>query len=405
MPTTLGTGALLPPTTTRTTATLSCPSSRTTAREHVTIDEVFDAYHDCRRHKRWSVGAVEFELDYELGCYGLYRELNAMTYKPGPSTAFCVPRPRLREVFAAGFRDRIVHHLLILRINGVIENRLGDCAVACRKGKGVVYGVRRLKQMLDAEPDGWLARCDIEGFFMSIDKSLLMPLVEDVVREACTTDTDWWLWLARVIVMHRPELDCVVRGNADLWRLLPDNKTLFKTGGRGLPIGNLPSQVLANLYMAAFDEWATQQLGGGVRYVRYADDFVMVHPDKRHLLRTLGLARQWLEEHRHLKLHRRKVVVQPVCRGVAFTGSFIKGGIVHVGRRQRTGAMLLAGEWSRKPEHTDDERRRLCVRYNSYCGLLRQGASYFLRRTMWRRLGDYKGIININNIKIKNKKQ
>ena len=79
-------------------------------------------------------------MDYEMANYGLWKELNDMTYKPGTSVAFCVTIPKLREVFAADFKDRVVHHLLIGKINDEIENRMTDCAIACRKGKGTLYG-------------------------------------------------------------------------------------------------------------------------------------------------------------------------------------------------------------------------------------------------------------------------
>ena len=233
-----------------------CRSSRTTEREHVTIEEVFDAYYDCRKHKRSKRSAVEYEMNYELQNYELWRDLNDMTYKPGTSIAFCVTTPKLREVFAADFRDRIVHHLFINKINTEVERRLTDGCCACREGKGTLYAARRLRDMMSREPDGWYARCDIRGFFMAIDKAVLSRLVNDVVCRCVKTDLAWWLWLADTLIWHRPELDCEKHGNVRLWDDLADNKTLFRTGGRGLPIGNLTSQVLANLYLAALDEFA-----------------------------------------------------------------------------------------------------------------------------------------------------
>ena len=401
MPTTPGTGAQLPTTTTRTTATLSCRSSRATSGEHVTLDEVFDAYYDCRCHKRSKRSAVKYELDYELRNYQLWKELNDMTYRPTTSIAFCVTVPKLREVFAADFRDRVVHHLLISRISHVVESRLTDAACACRVGKGSLYGANRLRNMMNGASDCWYARCDIQGFFMSIDKDVLMGIVDGVVREACPTDTDWWLWLAETVIMHRPEHDCELHGNTRLWDKLPANKTLFKTNGRGLPIGNLTSQVLANLYMAEFDKWITERLGGEMRYIRYVDDFVIIHEDKDYLLKVLGMAVEWLKENRGLTVHPKKTCIQRVRHGISFVGYFIKGGVIHSGRRTRANALAVAREWGRHSEHTSDERIKLRGRYNSYSGILKHTASWKIRRKMWRLLGDYKGITNINMNKIK----
>lgn len=386
---------------TRTTATLSCRSSRITQREHVTIEDVFDAYYDCRRHKRSKRSAVEYELNYEMENYRLWQELNAMTYKPGTSTAFCVTRPKLREVFAAGFRDRVVHHLLIGRINWAVESRLSDSACACREGKGTLYAARRLRDMMNAEPVDWYVKGDIRGFFMSIRKDILLRLVCDVIRDVVNNDVDWWMWLAEVVVTHRPELDCELHGNTRLWDGLPDNKTLFKTGGVGVPIGNLTSQVFANLYLAEFDKWVISRLGSDMRYIRYADDFVMIHPDKRVLLGLVNEARDWLRCERGLALHEHKVTIQRVCRGVGFVGCLVKGGVIHPGRRLRANALGVSRRWAGKPEHSAEERVKLRNTYNSYSGLLRHLASYRLRRKMWRSLGDYRNLNNINMNKIK----
>jgi len=401
MPTTRGTGPLLPTTTARTTATLFSPLSRTTQKEHVAIDEVFDAYYDCRRRKRSKRSAVAYEMDYELKNYRLWQELNAMTYRPTTSITFCVTRPKLREVFAADFRDRVVHHLFIGKINGEIERRLTHSCCACRNGKGTLYAARRLRETMKQEEGGWYARCDIRGFFMSIDKHILSRLVNDVVCKSVKEDLGWWLWLADTLVWHRPEKDCEMRGDLSLWDGLPDNKTLFKTGGCGLPIGNLTSQVLANLYLAAFDEYMIEMMGSEMRYLRYADDFVMIHPDKKVLMKAVAEAQKWLAEERGLELHPRKVCVQRVERGMRFVGYFIKCGVIHAGRRMRTNALRLCEEWSRKENHSDDERRRLMARYNSYSGMVKHTASYRLRRKMWRTLEDYEKIYNIGMTKIK----
>lgn len=414
MPTTPGTGLRLPTTTTRTTVTLSFQPSRVTQREHVTIDEVFDAYYDCRRHKRSKRSAVDYEMRYELNNYELWRELNTMIYKPTTSIAFCVTRPKLREVFAANFRDRVVHHLFIGKINAAVERRLTDCTCACRKEKGTLYAIRRVAQQLrcnvnvnenqnvNENKNGWYARLDIKGFFMSIDKTILMPLVREVVMDSVEEDVDWWLWLAETIIMHRPEEDCDIHGRRDLWQYLPDNKTLFRTNGRGVPIGNLPSQVLANLYLADFDRFIISRVGEH-NYTRYADDFIITCDDKNRLLRLIADARVWLAVNRRLSLHPRKVALQPVSRGVLFTGCFIKNGIIHAGSRLRKNAIGVCEDYNSKDIHTDKERVDLRNRFNSYCGLLKHTASYRIRRKMWRRIGEYKYfyIKNMSNLKIK----
>ena len=397
MPTTRGTGRRVPAAPARTTATLSCPSSRVTQDErHVTLEQVADAYYDCRRHKRSKRSAVEYEMNYELENVRLCDELNAMTYRPGTSIVFCVTRPKLREVFAASFRDRIVHHLFIGRILPTLEARLSDCACSCRKDKGTLYGARRVCRAMREHPDGWYVKFDIEGFFMSIDKQRLMPLVESLVREAVTEGVEWWLWLARTIVMHRPELDCERRGDLSLFDRLPANKTLFKTGGRGVPIGNLPSQILTLLFLADFCRMVTERLGDEQLLTMYADDGIAIADDKRRLLRLLNKMRTWLREERGLMMHPRKVVIQRVRHGVMFTGYRIGPSGIRPGRRVAHNAAQVVAAWSSKQRHTADERSQLRSQMNSYLGLLRHTMSYRLRRRLWRMLGDYDGLSCVN---------
>jgi hypothetical protein len=387
-------------------------------KEFVTLDDVFDAYMDCRRHKRNKRSAVGYELRYELNNVELWRDLNERTYRPRTSLAFCVRWPKVREVFAADFRDRIVHHLFIGRFMGDIERKLTDSAHACRKGKGTLYGARQVARAFgryieprrsrgthDGEDDGgWYAKCDVQGFFMSIDKEILMKLVRDVVvnsESIPAEDREWWLWLAELLVMHKPEEDCKRQGDLGLWNALSKEKSLFHSNGKGLPIGNLTSQVLANLYMAEFDKYMISVMGDDGFYGRYADDFIIIHREKRVVLDAVGKARTWLREKRGLTLHPRKLTVQMVRRGVTFTGYHIKDGRIYPGKRVRHNAMRVIEWWNGKESHTADDRRRLRDRYNSYQGMMRHTRSWQFRRKMWRGLTDYEGIININNQKIK----
>lgn len=373
-----------------------CRSSSIPQMEYVTIEEVFDAYYSCRQKKRRKESALRYEMDYELENYRLYEELNAMTYKPGTSIAFCVTMPKLREVFAADFRDRIVHHLLVNRFNPFIEARLTDNAFACRKDKGNLYGARKMSAMMEEMKDGWYVKCDIQGFFMSIDKDILFGMLRDVIIESGCENVDWWLWLAETVVKHRPELDCELHGWTHLWRWLPNDKTLFRTNGKGLPIGNLTSQVLANLYMAGFDRWAMDRLGKDGRFGRYVDDFVIMHRDRKVLLQILSEARNYLRDKLGLKLHPRKTVIQKVCRGMLFTGYFLKGGQIMPGHRMRRNALSVAAWWNEKKEHNEKTRRKLMVKMNSYYGMLLHPSAYKVRRKMWFLLQDKKGLVNIS---------
>ncbi len=101
--------------------------------EYISLEEVFEAYYECRRNKRRTCNALAFESDYEVKLVELWREINTETYEIGKSITFIVTRPVKREVFAADFRDRIVHHLVVHRLEPLFEEVFIDDNYNCRK--------------------------------------------------------------------------------------------------------------------------------------------------------------------------------------------------------------------------------------------------------------------------------
>lgn len=113
-----------------------------------TFRRFFRAYYDCRRHKRRTANALNFESDYENNLVELYKEVNSKTYEIGTSICFIVTHPKKREVFAADFRDRIIHHIVMQRLEPLFEEVFIEDSYNCRKNKGVLYGVKRLHEKI-----------------------------------------------------------------------------------------------------------------------------------------------------------------------------------------------------------------------------------------------------------------
>ena len=143
----------------------------------ITEEEIFQAYYDCRKHKRSSREAMEFELDAEHNLLILLDEINSFSYEIGPSSVFIIDEPVKREVFAASSRDRIVHHLLINIVGECLEKRFIYDSYACRDGKGTHFGINRLKRATAVIPDGWVLKMDIRSFFNNIIKFILFNKV------------------------------------------------------------------------------------------------------------------------------------------------------------------------------------------------------------------------------------
>ena len=154
----------------------------TTDNATIPFREFVGAYYDCRRTKRRKQSATELEMDWESNIYKLYDEVNAKTYEIGKSITFVTTRPKKREVFAASFRDRVVHHLVCRKIEPLFENYFIHESYNCRKGKGTSYGVKRLHEKIaevsqNYTRDCWIAKFDMQGFFMSIHKPTLWSML------------------------------------------------------------------------------------------------------------------------------------------------------------------------------------------------------------------------------------
>lgn len=381
-------------------------------REYVTIEEVYAAYYDCCKHKGSTPGCIEYQMNYIANNYQLYIELNLMIYEISKSKAFCVTRPKLREVFCADFRDRIIHHLLAIKFADILESEMTDKAYACRVGKGTYYGIADVKKQIKRVSDNytkeaWILRGDLQGFFMSINRSLLYGLLEKVIRKKYHgSDIEWWLWLWKKVITHDPTKNCVRVGDLSLWDKLSKNKSLFTCGeGIGLPIGNLPSQLLANLLLSQFDKLMIERVGKDGGYGRYVDDFLVISRDEKLLLNILQEARNYLLEELELTLHPHKVSLQRAASGVRFTGVLIRPGRALPNPRTIEHLYDVIDRFGMVPNPEGEVLQRYANRINSLMGMLAHCNTYNIRRKAWTMMPhkDRVFCINMKKIRIMNK--
>ena len=367
-------------------------ASNCLGREALLVD-LLEAYFSCRRNKRNTLNALAFEIDYESNLVGLRDEIFSGVYKPGRSIAFIVEKPVKREIFAADFRDRIVHHLIVNKLNPLFEKEFIFDSYACRVGKGTLFGIKRLERFIrqcsrNYATDCFVLKIDIRGFFMHINTEILWKKLEPFIRKNHQEpDQALIIELCRLVVMNRPEQNCVVKGQRSDWDGLPRDKSLFHSPPDcGLPIGNLSSQVFANFYLNMFDHFVKHTLG--IRfYGRYVDDCFFVHQDKKFLTNQVPLLRDFLASELSLELHPKKISLQHYGRGVPFLGSFILPGRTYVGKRtkgnwyaaiQRHNAVVIDHEPNRA------ELDQFVASMNSYLGVMRHFDSARLRRRMVR---------------------
>ncbi len=250
--------------------------------EIFSLRNLYRAYMNCRQSKRGSRCALQFELQAEENLIRLQEELKARTYSPLPSTCFVTESPKPREIFAAHFRDRIVHHLLVSYLEPGWERLFIYDSYACRKGKGNHAAVKRLQEFMrkasnNRSRPAFFMHLDVRSFFVSIDKQTLYNIV--CRRE----ERPEIIWLMGVVIFNNPAQNPVKKGQMSLFEQIPRHKSLFHTKGRtGLPIGNYTSQFFANVYLNELDQFVKHTLKCRY-YLRYVDDLVMLSNDVREL--------------------------------------------------------------------------------------------------------------------------
>ncbi|MGL6245670.1 RNA-directed DNA polymerase [Pseudomonas sp.] len=320
------------------------------------------AYLDCRKHKRNSASAQAFEEALERNLWALHQELQAGTYRPGKSICFVITRPKPREVWAADFRDRIVHHLLYNEVAPRFHARFIVDSCACIPGRGTLYAAERLESKVRSITQNWsrpayYLKCDLANFFVSIDKRILRDLLARQITGA------WWMQLADTVLFHDPRQNFELRGDPRRLDLVPPHKRLTSQPSHlGLPIGNLSSQFFANVYLDVLDQYVKHGLH--VRhYIRYVDDFVLLHESPQWLNEAQAGIEQLLAEKLAARLNPKKTILQPIDRGIDFVGQVIKPW-------RRTLRRRTFNEAIQRTHRVDAPD--IFATANSYFGLLRQ---------------------------------
>lgn len=355
-------------TTTRTTSSALALS----ADDHkFTFEELVKAYFDCRKNKRNTESALAFEQNLERNLINLHSELISNTYAPSKSICFVITRPKAREVWAAEFRDRIVHHLFYNKVSPRFYATFIPDSCACIPQRGTLYAAKRLESKIRSATQNWskpcfYLKCDLANFFVAIDKNILRAQVAKKVREP------WWLTLSDLILFHDPRGNFELRGSKDKINLVPIHKRLNQQPKHlGLPIGNLSSQFYANIYLNELDQFIKHQIKAK-HYIRYVDDFIILHESPQWLNDALIKINDWLPKHLHANLNPKKTILQPVERGVDFVGQVIKPW--HRYTRPRT-----VNEAISRINQTKESKRFEVG--NSYLGLIGQASSSHHDRT------------------------
>lgn len=307
------------------------------------LSELYKAYLEARKHKRATSDEHIFEVNAMENLMILRDDILARRYKPSRGVAFIIYDPVMREIFAAPFRDRVVHHFLYNCVYEWWDRRFIYDSYSCRVNKGTLLGAKRLQHFVQkvsrmGTRETYVIKMDLQGYFMSLPRKAVFKRVcwglDQQFKDGNLYLKDLLRYLWGEIIFDDPIKGVKIRGSMVDWKDLPHNKSLFyQPPGRGVVIGNLSSQLISNIYLDLLDRYVKRVLHYRY-YGRYVDDFFIV-VTKEELPKALEDVKK-IKEFLYsidLVLHPKKQYIQNVKRGVEFLGMVIYPTHIVAGKR------------------------------------------------------------------------
>lgn len=310
----------------------------------ISIENLLLAWKEFVRGKRKKHDVQVFQLDLMYHILALHEELKAGTYRHGGYHAFKISDPKPRDIHKASVRDRLVHHAVYRVLYPFYDRTFIADSYSCRKEKGTHKAIDRLQAFVwkvtrNNTRAAWVLKCDVRKFFANIDHDILMRLLRVRIADG------------RIV------------------SLLQEIVGSFSSAdGKGLPLGNLTSQLLVNIYMNEFDQFAKHKLKAR-HYIRYADDFVFLSDDRDWLVRALLRVGQFLKDELGLVLHPGKISNGTTAAGVDFLGwvHFPDHRVLRTSTKRRAMKSMVASAGTKEV-------------VQSYLGLMRHGNCRKLER-------------------------
>ena len=269
----------------------------------ISPDNLFSAWDEFYKDKKKKEDVQHFEFELEQHVFQLHRDLKSQKYKHGPYSDFYICDPKVRHIYKASVRDRVLHHAIFKVLNPIFEPTFIQNSFSCRTHKGNHKGVLALETMIRKASKNYsescfVLKCDVKKFFDTVDHEVLLSILRKRIKD-CDV-----MWLLEEIVGSYAS----------------SRSTLFEH--KGVPIGNLTSQLFANVYMNELDQFVKHDLKVK-HYARYTDDFVIVSTDKKYLEDLLDPFRKFIGDKLKLSLHPKKCSILNAGQGVDFLGYVI----------------------------------------------------------------------------------
>jgi retron-type reverse transcriptase len=262
----------------------------------ISIENLLDAWREFERGKKKKIDVMEFKRQFMSNIFSLHNDLKNKVYAHGKYEHFVICDPKRRDIHKASVRDRLLHHALYRKLYPFFDKTFIADSYSCRDNKGTHRAMKRFDMFGRIESKNhtktvWVLKCDIRKFFASISHEILFGILRKRIQDE------------------------------DILKLLENIIGSFDSGveGVGLPLGNLTSQLLVNIYMNESDQYMKHILKVKY-YIRYADDFVFVSRDRSYLEELCQKVEDFLTQELKLVLHPNKVFIKTLASGVDFLG-------------------------------------------------------------------------------------
>lgn len=302
------------------------------------IHELTASFYEARKNKLKTFNEHKYDERAEENIIHLADAILERYYEPSASVSFVIHDPMIREIFAAPFVDRVVHHFLYKMQSDWWDKRFINDSYSCRDDKGTLFGILRAQTMMrraskNFTEKAYIIKLDIRGYFMSLPRIELLKRVQWGLRRQFAPYRNrsvgnelyklcYFLW--RQILLDNPVKKSWRRGSLHDWDILPPEKSLYtQAPGKGIVIGNLTSQLISNIYLDQLDRFIVYTLGYKY-YGRYVDDFFIIVPESEY-----AQAKRDVKKIEHfldglgLTLHPKKRYFQSVYKGMSFLGAHI----------------------------------------------------------------------------------
>ena len=328
----------------------------------VSLENLLIAWDEFKIGKRNKKDVQIFEYNLEDNLFKMQQNLINKTYQHSPYSEFFIRDPKLRHIHKATVQDRIIHHLIHQTINPAFEPAFIFDSYSCRKEKGTHKAIKRLenfaRKVFQTHKKCFVLKCDIKKFFENIEHKILFQIIRETIKDEDV------LWLIREII------NSFNGGNT------PQN------AHKGLPIGNLTSQLFANIYMNEFDQYMKHRLKVK-HYIRYTDDFAILHHNPDYLQKLKNKIEIFLKNDLSLSLHDKKTKICKLSQGIDFLGyvQLPYSRTLRAKTKRRMFKKLKNKIILFKQEKISEQR--LMQTINSYLGILIHGNCYKLQQNIY----------------------